>query len=257
MLLFISSIFADSWVSGWERGGISTYTLSNSKGDNLVISCSDTWTSFNLNDESNDLISLVNKNNMKFNSVTHLSISESVLSDEIALDNFLHEVSQGDQFTISMGKQHAVFNVVKNNVNNEISSNCDSNKLLENNALLNNNNNETELNSSSNQNINAHDIYKLTSEVFYNPLLYSNQLRLDTTSLIDGLIVYEIKINNGVKGCVWNGKALADYHKKNNKPIPYQTLKQFEKSSFYFPGGCDVMKIEVFTNKGDFVHTLY
>ncbi len=257
MLLFISSIFADSWVSGWERGGISTFTLSNSNGDNLEIYCSDTWTSFDLNDESNDLISLVNKNNMKFNSVTHFSISESTLSDQISLDNFLYEVSQGDKFTISMGKQHAVFNVVKNNVNNEISSTCNSDKLMKMHNLLNDNNNETELNSSSNQSINAHDIYKLTSEVFYNPLLYSNQLRLDTTSLIDGLIVYEIKINNGVKGCVWNGKALADYHKKNNKPIPYQTLKQFEKSSFYFPGGCDVMKIEVFTNKGDFVHTLY
>ncbi len=257
MLLFISSIFADSWVSGWERGGISTFTLSNSNGDNLEIYCSDTHTSVYLNDDKNDLISLVDKNNMKFTSVAALYIDQSGLSDQIAFDNFLYKVSQGDKFTISMGKHNAVFNVVKNNVNNEISSECDSEKLMKMHNLLNDNNNETELNSSSNQSINAHDIYKLTSEVFYNPLLYSNQLRLDTTSLIDGLIVYEIKINNGVKGCVWNGKALADYHKKNNKPIPYQTLKQFEKSSFYFPGGCDVMKIEVFTNKGDFVHTLY
>ena len=122
MLLFISSIFADSWVSGWERGGISTFTLSNSNGDNLKIYCSDTHTSVYLNDDSNDLISLVNKDNMKFTSVGSLYISESGLSDEIAFDNFLYEVSQGDKFTISMGKKNAVFNVVKNNVNNEISS---------------------------------------------------------------------------------------------------------------------------------------
>ena len=257
ILEFTSCIFGDSWVSGWERGGIITYTLSNSNGDDLVIYCSDTSTSFYLNDDSNDLISLVNKDNMKFTSVGSLYIGESSLSDQIAFDNFLYEVSQGDKFTISIGKKNATFNVVKNNVNNEISSECDSEKLMKVHNLLNDNNNETELNSSSNQNINAHDIYKLTSEVFYNPLLYSNQLLVETTAMIDGLIVYEIKINNGIKGCIWNGKAMVDSYKKNNKPIPYQTLKQFEKSSFYFPGGCDVMKIEVFTNKGDFVHTLY
>ncbi len=257
ILVFTSCIFGDSWVSGWERGGIITYTLSNSNGDDLVIYCSDTSTSFYLNDDSNDLISLVNKDNMKFTSVGSLYIGESGLSDQIAFDNFLYEVSQGDKFTISIGKKNATFNVVKNNVNNEISSECDSEKLMKVHNLLNDNNNETELNSSSNQNINAHDIYKLTSEVFYNPLLYSNQLLVETTAMIDGLIVYEIKINNGIKGCIWNGKAMVDSYKKNNKPIPYQTLKQFEKSSFYFPGGCDVMKIEVFTNKGDFVHTLY
>ena len=33
LLLIINSMVADSWVSGWEKGGIETYELTNKKGD--------------------------------------------------------------------------------------------------------------------------------------------------------------------------------------------------------------------------------
>lgn len=33
ILLFISNMIADSWVSGWVQGGTSTYEITNDKGD--------------------------------------------------------------------------------------------------------------------------------------------------------------------------------------------------------------------------------
>ncbi|WP_151950516.1 hypothetical protein [Aliarcobacter butzleri] len=256
ILLFISNMIADSWVSGWVQGGTSTYEITNDKGDNLKIYCNENYTSIDLNEETSDSITLINKDNKKFVSGSHISGRDFLLADGLALDNFLYEASDNNKFTIIMGKQKAVFNVVKNNVNDEIVKSCNSDKLMEYQNLLNGNSDKPKANEAS-KNLNADDLYKLTLKTFYNPLLYSNQLLLETTAMIDGLIVYEIKINNGIKGCVWTGKGQVDYYKKKNIPIPYKTLKQFQKESFYFPGGCDVMKIEVFTNKGDFVHTAY
>jgi hypothetical protein len=142
LLLIINSMVADSWVSGWEKGGISTYELTNKKGDTLKIYCAENYTSINLNEVTSDFLTLIDKDNMKFVGPSRLDPTSSVLTDELALDNFLYEVSNNTKFTITMGKQKAEFNVIKNNVNSEIVKECDMEKL---NAMydeLNGNNNQ-------------------------------------------------------------------------------------------------------------------
>lgn len=97
-------------------------------------------------------------------------------------------------------------------------------------------------------------LYKLDSRYIYNELLLQRQLVVEAIALVDGLIVYEIKINNGVKDCIWNK---AEYVKKGGK-LDYITMKKFEKTDFFYRGKCEpVMQIDVFTNMGDFTHTLY
>lgn len=128
-LLAINVIVADSWLSGWEIGGTNTYEVSNNKGDTLKIYCNDMYTAMDLNEDNSDVITLVNNENMKFVSDSHLSPDSSGLSDELALDNFLYEVSNGKKFTIIMGKERAEFNITKNNVNNEILKECGMDKL--------------------------------------------------------------------------------------------------------------------------------
>ena len=129
LLLLVNSMVADSWVSGWEMGGISTYELTNKKGDTLKIYCAENYTSINLNEANSDFLTLINKDNMKFVGPSRLDPTSSVLTDELALDNFLYEVSNNTKFTITMGKQKAEFNVIKNNVNEEILKECDMDKL--------------------------------------------------------------------------------------------------------------------------------
>jgi hypothetical protein len=129
LLLIINSMVADSWVSGWEKGGISTYELTNKKGDTLKIYCAENYTSINLNKVTSDFLTLIDKDNMKFVGPSRLDPTSSVLTDELALDNFLYEVSNNTKFTITMGKQKAEFNVTKNNVNSEILKECDMEKL--------------------------------------------------------------------------------------------------------------------------------
>lgn len=97
-------------------------------------------------------------------------------------------------------------------------------------------------------------LYKLDSRYIYNELLLQRQLVVEAIALVDGLIVYEIKINNGVKDCIWNK---AEYVKKGGK-LDYITMKKFEKTDFFYRGKCEpVMQIDVFTNMGNFTHTLY
>lgn len=142
ILFFISNMVADSWVSGWEIGGTSTYEVSNIKGDTLKIYCNERYTAMDLNEDNSDILSLVDNENMKFVSASHLSPDSSVLSDELALDQFLYKISNDNKFIITMGKQKAEFNVTKNNVNEEILKECGMDKL---NAMydeLNGNNNQ-------------------------------------------------------------------------------------------------------------------
>jgi len=97
-------------------------------------------------------------------------------------------------------------------------------------------------------------LYRLDSRYAYNELLLQRQLIVEAIALVDGLIVYEIKINNGVKDCIWNK---AEYVKKGGK-LDYITMKKFEKTDFFYRGKCEpVMQIDVFTNMGNFTHTLY
>ena len=49
----------------------------------------------------------------------------------------------------------------------------------------------------------------------------------------------------------------AEYVKKGGK-LDYITMKKFEKTDFFYRGKCEpVMQIDVFTNMGNFTHTLY
>ena len=254
LLLIVNSMVADSWVSGWEMGGISTYELTNKKGDTLKIYCAENYTSINLNEANSDFLTLINKDNMKFVGPSRLDPTSSVLTDELALDNFLYEVSNNTKFTITMGKQKAEFNVTKNNVNEEILKECDMDKL---NAMYDELNGDggvpVQQQTQQEQQVDK-PLYKLDSRYIYNELLLQRQLVVEAIALVDGLIVYEIKINNGVKDCIWNK---AEYVKKGGK-LDYITMKKFEKTDFFYRGKCEpVMQIDVFTNMGNFTHTLY
>jgi hypothetical protein len=95
-------------------------------------------------------------------------------------------------------------------------------------------------------------LYKLNPSVYYSNLLYQNILLMEVASLVDGLIIYDVIINNETNGCI----SLEKPH--NVKKVEYKTLKKFEKVSFRYPNNkCEIMQIEVFTNMGDFTHTLY
>lgn len=250
LLLIVNSMVADSWVSGWEMGGISTYELTNKKGDTLKIYCAENYTSINLNEANSDFLTLINKDDMKFVGPSRLDPTSSVLTDELALDNFLYEVSNNTKFTITMGKQKAEFNVTKNNVNEEILKECDMDKL---NAMY------DELNGDGGVPVQQQQeqyvdkpLYKLNPSVYYSNLLYQNILLMEVASLVDGLIIYDVIINNETNGCI----SLEKPH--NVKKVEYKTLKKFEKVSFRYPNNkCEIMQIEVFTNMGDFTHTLY
>ena len=252
LLLIVNSMVADSWVSGWEMGGISTYELTNKKGDTLKIYCAENYTSINLNEANSDFLTLINKDNMKFVGPSRLDPTSSVLTDELALDNFLYEVSNNTKFTITMGKQKAEFNVIKNNVNSEIVKECDMDKL---NAMydeLNGDGGVPEQQQTQQEQQVDKPLYKLDSRYIYNELLLQRQLVVEAIALVDGLIVYEIKINNETNGCI----SLRKTH--NVKRAEYKTLKKFEKTDFFYRGKCEpVMQIDVFTNMGDFTHTLY
>jgi hypothetical protein len=246
-----SSMVADSWVSGWEMGGISTYELTNKKGDTLKIYCAENYTSINLNKANSDFLTLINKDNMKFVGPSRLDPTSSVLTDELALDNFLYEVSNNTKFTITMGKQKAEFNVTKNNVNEEILKECDMDKL---NAMYDELNGDGGVPVQQQQQEQYVDkpLYKLNPSVYYSNLLYQNILLMEVASLVDGLIIYDVIINNETNGCI----SLEKPH--NVKKVEYKTLKKFEKVSFRYPNNkCEIMQIEVFTNMGDFTHTLY
>jgi hypothetical protein len=190
---------------------------------------------------------------MKFVSPSRLDPTSSVLTDELALDNFLYEVSNNTKFTITMGKQKAEFNVIKNNVNSEIVKECDMDKL---NAMY------DELNGDGGVPVQQQQqqqeqyvdkpLYKLNPSVYYSNLLYQNILLMEVASLVDGLIIYDVIINNETNGCI----SLEKPH--NVKKVEYKTLKKFEKVSFRYPNNkCEIMQIEVFTNMGNFTHTLY
>jgi len=254
LLLIINSMVADSWVSGWEMGGISTYELTNKKGDTLKIYCAETRTSIYLNEDKSDVISLIDNENMKHSSATYMGVNVSGLSDELALDQFLYKVSNDNKFTITMGKQKAEFNVTKNNVNEEILKECGMDKL---NAMydeLNGDGGVPEQQQTQQEQQVDKPLYKLDSRYIYNELLLQRQLVVEAIALVDGLIVYEIRINNGVKDCIWNK---AEYVKKGGK-LDYITMKKFEKTDFFYRGKCEpVMQIDVFTNMGNFTHTLY
>lgn len=245
---------ADSWVSGWEKGGISTYEVSNAKGDTLKIYCADNYTSIDLNEDNSDFLTLINADNMKFVGPSLLDPTSSVLTDELALDNFLYEVSNNTKFTITMGKQKAEFNVIKNNVNSKIEKSCNMEKLQAMYDELYGNGDVPEQQQTQQEQQVDKPLYKLDSRYIYNELLLQRQLVVEAIALVDGLIVYEIRINNAVKDCIWNK---AEYVKKGGK-LNYITMKKFEKTDFFYRGKCEpVMQIDVFTNMGNFTHTLY
>ncbi|MFW2600637.1 hypothetical protein [Aliarcobacter butzleri] len=131
--LLANLIIADSWISGWEIGDINTYEVSNIKGDTLKISCSDNFSSFSLNDKgtSEDDITIITNDNRKVVAISHLSNGSEGISTELAFNNLLYELSQTGKVKVILGKERAEFDILKNNINDEIIPSCGYERFYE------------------------------------------------------------------------------------------------------------------------------
>ncbi|WP_418178984.1 hypothetical protein ACNSOO_08660 [Aliarcobacter lanthieri] len=133
IFLLVNQIIADSWISGWEIGGINTYEVSNFKGDTLKIFCSDNFSSFSLNDKATleDDITIITNDNRKVVAISHLSNGSEGISTELAFDNLLYELSQTGKVKVILGKEIAEFDIFKNNINAEIIPSCGYERFYE------------------------------------------------------------------------------------------------------------------------------
>lgn len=251
-MLLVSGLFANN-IWNQEYGAGKTYTsIVNDKNVDFTIACGgEDGSSLMLTNTKgfieSDTFTIVTKEGMVNNIKSKVDLEDSK-ETLLNFDNGIKLLTNTKEFVIVDDKNNKYEYVVKPNKSGS-KPEC---SMMESYEFVKQSDDRID---EYKQQVQANEpLYKLDSRYIYNELLLQRQLVVEAIALVDGLIVYEIKINNGVKDCIWNK---AEYVKKGGK-LDYITMKKFEKTDFFYRGKCEpVMQIDVFTNMGNFTHTLY
>ena len=251
-MLLVSGLFANN-IWNQEYGAGKTYTsIVNDKNVDFTIACGgEGGSSLKLTNTKgfieSDTFTIVTKEGMVNNIKSNVDLEDSK-ETLLNFDNGIKLLTNTKEFVIVDDKNNKYEYVVKPNKSGS-KPEC---SMMESYEFVKQSDDRID---EYKQQVQANEpLYKLDSRYIYNELLLQRQLVVEAIALVDGLIVYEIKINNGVKDCIWNK---AEYVKKGGK-LDYITMKKFEKTDFFYRGKCEpVMQIDVFTNMGNFTHTLY
>ena len=251
-MLLVSGLFANN-IWNQEYGAGKTYTsIVNDKNVDFTIACGgEDGSSLMLTNTKgfieSDTFTIVTKEGMVNNIKSNVDLEDSK-ETLLNFDNGIKLLTNTKEFVIVDDKNNKYEYVVKPNKSGS-KPEC---SMMESYEFVKQSDDRID---EYKQQVQANEpLYKLDSRYIYNELLLQRQLVVEAIALVDGLIVYEIKINNGVKDCIWNK---AEYVKKGGK-LDYITMKKFEKTDFFYRGKCEpVMQIDVFTNMGNFTHTLY
>ena len=251
-MLLVSGLFANN-IWNQEYGAGKTYTsIVNDKNVDFTIACGgEDGSSLKLTNTKgfieSDTFTIVTKEGM-VNNIKSRDDLEDSKETLLNFDNGIKLLTNTKEFVVVDDKNNKYEFVVKPNKSGS-KPEC---SMMESYEFVKQSDDRIE---EYKQQVQANEpLYKLDSRYIYNELLLQRQLVVEAIALVDGLIVYEIKINNGVKDCIWNK---AEYVKKGGK-LDYITMKKFEKTDFFYRGKCEpVMQIDVFTNMGNFTHTLY
>ena len=253
-MLLVSGLFANN-IWNQEYGAGKTYTsIVNDKNVDFTIACGgEDGSGLRLANTKgfieSDTFTIVTKEGMVNNIKSNVDLEDSK-ETLVNFDNGIKLLTNTKEFVIVDDKNNKYEFVVKPNKSGS-KPEC---SMMESYEFVKQSDDRIEEYKQQQEQYVDKPLYRLDSRYAYNELLLQRQLIVEAIALVDGLIVYEIKINNGVKDCIWNK---AEYIKKGGK-LDYITMKKFEKTDFFYRGKCEpVMQIDVFTNMGNFTHTLY
>jgi len=254
LVLIMSFIKADIWEAGWAQG-YNIFNLTNDKGDNLKLECGETGSGIYVNDENdeNDSIIFIFNKSEKYTVVQNLKTNLGMY-DILGFDKMLYALGSAKDIIVKKGNKTYNFQVDNLEKAKEIVNFCDSESIEKRNADLPNGSNQKEY--QSEQFSTPEQIYKLSLDTQYNPLTYSNMNLVGIIPLIDNLVIKKLIVNNGQCAVSRNDYKMRDI--KENI-----VAEQFQKINFLLlnnPGEnkCkNIMKIEVITNYGSWVHQAY
>ncbi len=249
-MLLVSGLFANN-IWNQEYGAGKTYTsIVNDKNVDFTIACGgEDGSSLKLTNTKgfieSDTFTIVTKEGMVNNIKSRVDLEDSK-ETLLNFDNGIKLLTNTKEFVIVDDKNNKYEYVVKPNKSGS-KPEC---SMMESYEFVKQSDDRID---EYKQQVQANEpLYKLNPSVYYNNILNQNTLLMEVASLVDGLIIYDVIINNETNGCI----SLRKTH--NVKRTEYKTLKKFEKVSFTYPNNkCEIMQIEVFTNMGDFTHTLY
>lgn len=258
--LFSAFLFgSDFWETGFHQGA-SIYNIGNNKKEKLSFECSYSGASIYLYNngnevslKDNELLSFIINDEKKLKTIKRVSSTEGTASDNRAWGNLVSEIPNAKKMIVESNSKKFIFEPSNLKVLSDFTKSC---LEYENDSTSTPNNNTTPINinpqpntSSNNQSIDNSITLDLKMErnTYYG---YYYQV-LVITSLINNLEIKDVKINNGK--C--ESRIDADIFEKNGvlratKETYPVTIGEYDTLKVQTSKDCNIMKIDIFTNKG-------
>ena len=257
-MLLVSGLFANN-IWNQEYGAGKTYTsIVNDKNVDFTIACGgEDGSGLRLANTKgfieSDTFTIVTKEGMVNNIKSNVDLEDSK-ETLVNFDNGIKLLTNTKEFVIVDDKNNKYEFVVKPNKSG-VKPEC---SMMESYEFVKQSDDRIEEYKQQQEQYVDKPLYKLNPSVHYINSPYQDMLLMEAISLVDGLIVYDVIINNEANGCISTEKAHNEKKVKNGSKVEYKTMKKFEKTIFRYPNNkCEIMQIDVFTNMGNFTHTLY
>lgn len=242
--LMISWLYADMWETSFHQGN-TLYHISNKKGDRLELACNYDGGSFSLVDSKSDLSEAINviiNDEKKIISPSKVKSTEGTNSDNMAWGNLITALPTTSKFVIESGKNSYTFEPTNSKkVLTDISTSC------------------LEYQGGTQESSNSAPVkdiekpkelpFKLTEKREFDRFLNKYFTMFSITSLSDSLVINNVIVNKGK--CSINIQADIDSFKRGKRREFPSKLPEYEEFRFATsPYSCNILKLEIVTNKG-------